>query len=128
MKKIFAGFFAAVFILSAGLALAQEVKQPQLPVGLDQFRLIREGNGRIEDDTPCGKLRTYVYDKNPEATWYAMFLNKEQFPNPFLVDRVERNSREDWVDNNRDGIFDKRYTDYDALHNDYPTPCDAVKN
>ena len=124
MKKLFVAIaMSAIFLASNVWAW----EQPKLPVELGQFRLLCEGDGNCETVLSCGKVEMYVYDKNPDATWYAMYLNHAQFPNPLYLGRVARNSREDWIDRNRDGIFDENFTDYDALHQQYPDLCDAVK-
>ena len=120
MKRIF-GLVLSIFLMLAPLTALAEIAQPKLPVSIDRFQWVKRAQWQ------CGESTTYIFEENADVAWYAIFLNRQQFPNAFAVGRVTTNSREDWLDNNRDGVFDEYFTDLDALHQQYPRICDAVR-
>lgn len=120
MKRLLIALIVIAF-MSAGMALA-EVKQPQLPVGLDNFVLV------ADEQWECGLAEKYEYITR-NADWVAIFLDHSKFTNPLVVVKynAEDDSMEVWIDNNRDGVFDEHYTDEEAIYQKYPEACDAVK-
>lgn len=118
MKKLFCAIAISVLLIAS--AAFAEVNQPQLPVKLESF--VFYDSLKFE----CGMLDTFIYEEADGATWFAMYLNREQNPKPLLVEWFgANNSWLNWLDRNRDGIFDEESKE--AFEKKYPTPCDAVK-
>lgn len=118
MKKLILAI--AMLVLTTGISWA-EVAQPTLPVSLDKFELAAQGQW------DCGTLEFYRYEESENVVWYVVYLNRFRVANALLISRLTLTSREDWLDKNRDGVFDEYYTDYNVFDQKYPSPCDAVK-
>ena len=120
MKKIIIVLLAAGVLFKADLVFA-DVGQPRLPVGLNEFFPVQSSAA------PCGTLFFDGFQVSDNVFWIAAYVDRHQFPNPFLVSRFSLVAKEFWFDFDRDGKFDEKHSDEAVVMEVLMKICELIK-
>ena len=95
------------------------------PKGMpSQDKFVVQSMGTLD----CGPSMELIFRSDNEA-WIKFFVGTSEHPLLVIsVVNINNNAVQSiWLDRDRDGRFDERYSSLDNVRAKYPSPCDAVK-